>query len=283
MRPGRRSTSSTAMSWTTHDDKERTMTVEHPILMTGGSSGVGAATARQLLERGHRVVSLDVQPSDIPDVDHRDCDLSDPATIAAVAAGLEGPYSALLNIAGVPGTVGAELTMKVNVFGLRLLTDLVWDRLADGGAVINVASIAGNNWRKRRGYIADVLATQSFADGVAWWAAHGGEIDTDAYTFSKEAVVVYTMQLAGRGLARNICVNDVGPGPVKTPIFPDFTRDVGEELMQQMVEMTGRAAQPEDIAEALVVLAERQIGWLNGQHVIVDGGMTAGYSAGWKS
>jgi NAD(P)-dependent dehydrogenase (short-subunit alcohol dehydrogenase family) len=258
------------------------MTLEHPILMTGGSSGVGAATAAQLLARGHEVISLDVKPSQNADVVHHDCDLSDPERIAEVAAGLKGPYSALLNVAGVPGTVGPELTMKVNLFGLRLLTELVWDGIADGGAVVNVASIAGNNWRKRRGFITDVLATDSFADGVAWWTAHGGEIDADAYTFSKEAVVVYTMQLAGKGLERNICVNDVGPGPVETPIFPDFTRDVGEEMMQQMVDMTGRAAQPEDIAEALVVLAERQIGWLNGQHVIVDGGMTAGYSARWK-
>ena len=55
-----------------------------------------------------------------------------------------------------------------------------------------------------------------------------------------------------------------------------------EEMMQQMIDMTGRAGQPSDIAEALVVLAEGQISWLNGQHLIVDGGMTAGYSSGWK-
>ena len=127
----------------------------------------------------------------------------------------------------------------------------------------------------------EAIATASFEDGVSWWQANEEAIDTDAYTFSKEAVVVYTMHLAGKGLARGIRVNDDGPGPVDTPILPDFTKDAGAEAMQQMIDMVGRAAQPADIAEALVVLAEGQISWLNGQHIIVDGGMTAGYSSGW--
>jgi NAD(P)-dependent dehydrogenase (short-subunit alcohol dehydrogenase family) len=256
--------------------------MDHPVLLTGGASGVGEATAQQLLARGHQVITLDIKPSQNPDVTFIECDLSDPAAIDAAIEKLPAQFSSLLNVAGVPGTVGAELTFKVNVLGLRHLTEKVWDRIVDGGTVVNVASIAGNNWRKRRGYLNDALATADFASGLKWWQENGADLGTDAYTFSKEAVVVYTMQLAGKGLARGIRVNDVGPGPVETPIFADFTRDVGEELMQQMVDMVGRAAQPSDIAEALVVLSEGQISWLNGQHIVVDGGMTAGYSAGWK-
>jgi NAD(P)-dependent dehydrogenase (short-subunit alcohol dehydrogenase family) len=155
-------------------------------------------------------------------------------------------------------------------------------RIADGGAIVNVASIAGNNWRNRRNFIMELLAKEDFATGFTWWQANADEVGTDAYTFSKETVVVYTMQLAGLLLERNITVNDVGPGPVETPILPDFTRDVGDDVMQQMIDMVGRAADPTDIAEAIVVLAERQINWLNGQHIVVDGGLTAGYSARWQ-
>ena len=255
--------------------------MEHPVLLTGAASGIGEAAAAQLIERGNKVVSLDIKPPQNPDVSHIHCDLSHPASIDAAAAQLSGPYSSLLNVAGVPGTIGAELTFKVNFLGLRYFTEAVWDRIADGATVVNVASIAGNNWRKRRGYLNDAIATASFEDGVSWWQANEDAIDIDAYTFSKEAVVVYTMHLAGKGLARGIRVNDVGPGPVDTPILPDFTKDAGAEAMQQMIDMVGRAAQPADIAEALVVLAEGQISWLNGQHIIVDGGMTAGYSSGW--
>lgn len=257
--------------------------MEHPVLMTGGSSGVGAATAALLLERGHAVVSLDVKPCDNSDIVHHDCDLSDPAAIDAAVADLGGPFSSLLNVAGVPNQAGEDVTMRVNFFGLRHFTEAVWDRIADGGTVVNVASIAGNNWRKRRGLHNELMETAGFEAGLTWWQAHREDIDTDPYTFSKEAVVVYTMKLAGQGLARGIRVNDVGPGPVDTPIFPEFTEDVGEETMQYMVDMVGRPGTPQDIAEALVTLAEGQISWLNGQHIIVDGGMMAGISSGWKS
>ncbi|MFP6696960.1 MAG: coniferyl-alcohol dehydrogenase, partial [Alphaproteobacteria bacterium] len=258
------------------------MALEHPILLTGGASGVGEATAKQLLARGHKVVSLDIKPSTNPDITHHHCDLSDPASIDGVLADLTGPYSSVLNVAGVPMAVGNELTMKVNYFGLKYFTEKVWDRIADGGTVVNVASIAGNNWRKRRGLLMEMMAIEDFDEGVAWWNKNEETVGTDAYTFSKEAVVVYTMRLAGKGLARGIRVNDVGPGPVETPILPDFTNDVGADVMQSMIDVVGRSAQPSDIGEALVTLAEGQISWLNGQHIIVDGGLMAGLSSGWS-
>ena len=258
------------------------MALEHPILLTGGASGVGEATAKQLLARGHKVVSLDIKPSTNPDITHHHCDLSDPASIDGVLADLTGSYSSVLNVAGVPMAVGNELTMKVNYFGLKYFTEKVWDRIADGGTVVNVASIAGNNWRKRRGLLMEMMAIEDFDEGVAWWNKNEETVGTDAYTFSKEAVVVYTMRLAGKGLARGIRVNDVGPGPVETPILPDFTNDVGADVMQSMIDVVGRSAQPSDIGEALVTLAEGQISWLNGQHIIVDGGLMAGLSSGWS-
>ncbi len=138
---------------------DEAMALEHPVLLTGGASGVGEATANLLLERGHRVVCLDVKPV-AADLQYIQCDLGDPASIDAALADLDGSFSSLLNVAGVPGTVGSELTMKVNFFGLRYLTEQIWDRLADGGTVVSVSSIAGNNWRKRRALLSDMLGTR---------------------------------------------------------------------------------------------------------------------------
>jgi NAD(P)-dependent dehydrogenase (short-subunit alcohol dehydrogenase family) len=259
------------------------MAPKHTFIVTGAASGIGHATAVRLIKRGQRVLSLDVQNPTAPVSGHMSCDLSDPASIDATLSRIEEPVSALLNIAGVPGTVGAEKTIRVNLLGLRQLTEGLWDRIADNGRIVNVASIAGNNWRKRRAALAELLATSDFASGLAWWQAKGASVGTDAYTFSKEAVVLYTMQLAGRGLARGIRVNDVGPGPINTPIFPDFEQMTGRDMMQSYISMVGRLGKPDDIAKAVVMLAEGEVDWLNGQHIVVDGGLTAGFSAGWNA
>src|SRR5262245_51381565 len=216
------------------------MATEPCFIVTGAASGIGHATAVRLIGRGHRVHSLDIKEPATKVAAHTSCDLSDPASIDAAILRIEGPITALLNIAGVPGTVGAEKTMRVNLPGLRHLTEGLWDRIADNGRIVNVASIAGNNWRKRRGALTELLSTSDFASGLAWWQAKGAGVGTDAYTFSKEAVVLYTMQLAGRGLSRGIRVNDVGPGPIDTPIFPDFEQMTGRDMMQSYISMVGR-------------------------------------------
>lgn len=257
------------------------MAAQGPVIVTGASTGIGNATTRRLLDAGREVISLDIKDPPPGVAAHHTCDLSNPAAIDEVIQELDGSYASLLNIAGVPGTLPSEMVMAVNVFGLRHLTEGVWDRIADGGTVVNVASIAGNNWRKRLDLHAALLAEPDFRQAGEWWAANEATCGTDAYTFSKEAVVVYTMQLAGRGLERGIQVNDVGPGPVETPIYPDFTEQVGEARMAWTNDQVGRPAQPDDIAQVLTWLAIGEHDWLNGQHLVVDGGFTAGISSRW--
>lgn len=257
------------------------MSATGTIVVTGASTGIGAATTARLVALGHQVVTLDVKEAPPGVAAHHHCDLSDPSAIASTAQMLDGPIASLLNIAGVPGTVPGEVVMRVNTLGLRALTDALWDKIADGGTVVNVASVAGNQWKRRYDKIAELLATPSYEAGLEWWSANEATIGADPYTLSKEAVVVYTMQLAGRGLARGIRANDVGPGPVETPIFPDFASQVGEDQMAWVVSQTGRAGQPDDIAQVLVWLAVGDHRWLNGQHILVDGGFTAGLSAHW--
>lgn len=257
------------------------MAVEGPVIVTGASTGIGAATTKRLLAAGREVVSIDVKAAPDGVAAHHHCDLTDPASIDDTVSKLDGRYASLLNIAGVPGTVPPDVVVKVNTLGLRHLTDALWDRLADGGTVVNVSSIAGNQWKKRQDLITQLLDSPDFATGAEWWEANGESVGTDPYTFSKEAVVVYTMLLAGRGLARKIRVNDVGPGPVDTPIFPDFASQVGEEQMKWMCDQVGRPAQPDDIAQVLTWLAIGDHGWLNGQHIIVDGGLVAGLQSRW--
>jgi len=253
------------------------------VIVTGAFSGVGKATAMMLLERGHRVVGIDIRTPDYALSEFHVCDLSSAESIDEVVRKLDGSYASVMNIAGVPLSLGPEITLKVNILGLQRFTAGIWDRIEDRGTVVNVSSLAGNNWRKRRKELTELLAVPSFAAGLTWWNSHQTELGVDAYTVSKEAVVLYSMMLAERGLSRGINVNSIGPGPVDTPLLPAFTQDAGEEAMRHYIGIVGRAAQPEDIAEAIVALAERKIGWLNAVHLNIDGGLTTALSLGWKT
>jgi NAD(P)-dependent dehydrogenase (short-subunit alcohol dehydrogenase family) len=253
------------------------------VLLTGAATGIGNATLNMLVADGHEVTTLDIKPeTPAGAARHLACDMSDEASIDSAVAALEGPFDALLNVAGVAGSMGAELVFRVNVLGLRHLTEALLGegKIAEGGSIVSVASLAGMAWERHLDRIDALLGTPDFASGIEWAASYdrGGPA---AYVLSKECVVAYTQRLAGRTLAQRIRVNSVSPGPVITPLFPYFEQDAGAEQMAWLNEQVGRPAQPVDQAEALCWLAVGNSGWVNGIDLPVDGGLSAGMRVGW--
>ncbi len=253
------------------------------VLLTGASTGIGFATLQMLVADGHEVTSLDVKPAPVGAAVHYHCDLSDPESIDAVVAQLHGRYDAVLNVAGVAGSMGAELVLRVNVYGLRHLTEalLAGGKItAPGGSIVNIASLAGVAWERHLDRINALEDAADFAAGIEVAKAYdrGGPA---AYVLSKEWVVAYTKRLAGRVVTQGIRVNSVSPGPVITPLFPYFENDAGKEQMAWMNEQVGRPAQPEDEAEVVCWLAVGASGWVNGVDLPVDGGLQAGMAVGW--
>ncbi len=163
------------------------------VVVTGGTSGVGAALVGLLTELGaHQVTVIDVkQPS--PGVAFVRADLSDPASVDAAAAAVEGPVDALFNNAGVAATLPTAVVMSVNYLGPRRLTDRLLDRMPAGAAVTYTASIAGGQWPQRLGKIQELLDIDGWADTLKWIDAEH-ELITDAYSFSKECVQVHVIR-----------------------------------------------------------------------------------------
>ena len=254
------------------------------ILLTGASTGIGNATLRRLVADGHDVVSLDIKDAPEGASEHHHCDMSNPVSINEVVAGLDGSFDGLGNIAGVAGSMGAELVLRVNVYGLRHLTEelLAAGKLNDGGSIVNIASLAAMVWHRHRDRIAELDAAPDFASGIEAAQAYerGGPA---AYVLSKEWVASYTKHLAGRLIERGIRVNSVSPGPVNTPLFPFFEQDAGAEQMAWLNERVGRVGLPEDQAEVVAWLLAGECGWVNGIDLPVDNGLSAGMTVGWAN
>lgn len=247
-------------------------------VVTGAASGIGDCVARKLIAAGAEVHSLDRNEPTAPVTRHIPVDLADVESIDKALIELDGEYDALLNIAGVPGTLPADVVMKVNTFAVRHLTESLLAQLKEGGNVVIVSSTAGFQWEKRLDTIKELLATDTYEEAVAWWEANPQE--GNAYNFSKEVSTVYTMTMGLALSEMGMRINAVLPGPVETPILVDFEESMGKDTLDGLKELLGRHATPDDIAEAILFLASDEARWINGHPLIVDGGVSGSVFTG---
>ncbi len=98
---------------------------------------------------------------------------------------------------------------------------------------------------------------------------------TQAYAFSKRLLNVWVEHMAAQTVMTGLRANAVAPGPVETPILADFRTSMGAEKIARAAELTGRHAQPEEIAQAAMFLLSPQSGWINGVVLDCDGGFGA--------
>lgn len=254
------------------------MTVQKHAIVTGGSSGIGAAVVERFRADGTSVTVLDIKPPN-SDVSYIPIDLADPARIDAALDQVDRPVDILANVAGVPGTLPDATVFAVNFLGLRHLTDAFLPRLNDGASVVTVASTAGFGFPERMQLIHELLATTSFDEGARWFAENQPK-DVAAYHFSKEAAILYTGAVGLREWSRGVRVNAVSPGPVETPILGDFETSMGKELLDGVKQLAGRHARPDDIAGVVALLASDDARWITGQNLYADGGLTGGILGG---
>ena len=234
-------------------------------VVTGGASGIGAATARLLQERGARVAVLDRGTDGAPDgVLALRCDVTDAAAVdAAVATVVErlGGLDVLVNNAGIGATghVGEN-------------DDAEWARVLDVN-VTGMARVARAALpHLRRSAHAAVVNTCSAVAFV-------GVRQRALYSASKGAVLALTLAMAADHVREGIRVNAVAPGTAETPWVGrllDAAEDpaaAAEALRAR--QPLGRLVTAEEVAHAIASLASPAAGSTTGTVLRVDGGMTA--------
>jgi NAD(P)-dependent dehydrogenase (short-subunit alcohol dehydrogenase family) len=247
-------------------------------VVTGAASGIGHAVAERLLAAGADVFCLDRNQPTAKVTRHIEVDLANPNSIDTALEQLEGEFDGLMNVAGIPGTAPAELVFAVNSLAVRHLTESFFDRLKPGGSVTIVSSTAGFGWPLRLDPIRDLLCTDTFEEGEAWFKANPQQ--GNAYNFSKEVSTVYTLSM-GLALAEmGFRINAVLPGPVETPILVDFEESMGKDTLDGLRNLLGRHADPGDVADVVLFLASDEARWVNGQALAVDGGISGAVASG---
>ena len=168
------------------------------IVITGISSGIGARVGELAQALGADIVGVDVNPPARPLDAFIKADVGSAQGVAEIVQTLPPRFDALCNVAGVSGMMGAPRTLAINFYGLRALSEALAPRLREGGAVVNVASIAGYGWRANIERAKAFAAAPGFPDLGALIAAHDVP-DAEAYPLSKELLLA--VDHAGRASA----------------------------------------------------------------------------------
>ena len=241
------------------------MTAAPVAVVTGGGSGIGLATCVRLAEGGFDVAVLDLRPSAAAGIAALtvECDVTDDAGVPAAMTSVVnrlGGIDVLVNNAGITGSRQAarchetpvaewDRVQAVNVRGPFLCSRAVLPAMVARGSghIITIASVAG-------------------------LVAFPGRC---AYTASKGAALMLTRSIAVDYAAAGIRANAVCPGMVYTPMTS--WRLDQQDLRAQVEERipVGRVATPEEIADAVELLASGRLGYMTGHSLVVDGGMSA--------
>jgi NAD(P)-dependent dehydrogenase (short-subunit alcohol dehydrogenase family) len=244
------------------------------VLISGGSSGIGLATAERFLEEGSRVFVCGVHPGQVEaavagltskgEISGLACDVSreaDVAHMAGLAARALGGVDVLVNNAGIARrdpflTIAAadwDRILAVNLRGMFLVAQAVSRQMVErgDGVIINMCS----------------------TNGVA------GEEDYAHYNASKGGVLLLTKTMAVELGRHGIRVNALCPGYIRTPLNDAIAAEIGgDEFETRYVRdriPLGRVGRAEDVAAAYAFLASDDAAFIHGSALVIDGGQLA--------
>ena len=229
-------------------------------IVTGGASGLGAATAKALAEKGARVFALDLKVDGAPEVDgvtYVATDVTDPAQVQAAVdqAAEAGPLRTVVNCAGIGPS--ARILGKKGPHDLELYATVVKVNLIGSFNVLTLAA------EKIAQTDADEQGQRGVVVNTASIAAYDGQVGQAAYSSSKGGIVGLTLP-AARDLAQyGIRVNTIAPGIVETPMLATVS-DEFRAALASGVPFPQRLGRPEEYAALAVFLASDEAKWITG-------------------
>lgn len=232
------------------------------VLVTGGISGIGAATCRHFKSLGHRVVAGYAGDHDLA---HRFAaeaaipvhgwDVADfAATQQAVAqiVARHGPVEILVNNAGIVRDV---MLHKMTLEQWRAVIDV------DLGGVFNVTRAVIGSMRERRyGRIVNISSVNG----------QSGQVGQTNYAAAKAGLFGFTKALALESASHGITVNAVAPGYIDTPMVAGLTTEILVKLLATVP--AGRLGEADEIARAIAFLADDAAGFITGATLSINGG-----------
>ena len=229
-------------------------------IVTGSSMGIGAATARRLLNDGANVVLADIQEPDWSPPEGAlsvRCDVASAGDVRKAIAAATDRWNRLdfiVNNAGIFPFVPLEAmteedwdrVMDVNAKSTFLFTKNGSAVMKPGSRIVNISSIAAF-----KGYQA---------------LAH--------YCASKGAVSAFTRAAALELAPKGITVNAIAPGGIETPGASAATMDEATQSAMIATIPAGRMGQPDEVANVVAFLVSAESDYITGQTIVVDGGWT---------